>query len=103
MTEYTFALRSLESLKEDGWTIRGAGDQESTIVTDDARQALDYVASIEHGAIRIQHRDHGSANLSLLFQGGDPEDVIYDFQAATSQALEHIERALNYVHVQGGH
>lgn len=99
MTEYSYALQGLRNLEEYGWVIRAAGDQESTIVTDDARQALDYVQAIEHGAIRLAHPVHGSAALSLLFQGGEACDVIYDIHARTPEALEIVSAATDL----GGH
>lgn len=99
MTEYTYALRGLANLQAGGWVIREAGDPEGTISTDDARTALDWVRSIEHGAIRLQHPMYGVAVLSLLFQGGEPEEVIYDIHARTDEALEIVSAATDL----GGH
>lgn len=96
MTERTYAVRTLSALVGSGWSIVAVDDggDEPMRDTFTPTTAVDAVRAVEQGAIIIRHPEHGRAILFLLFQGGEPEEVIYDASAKTPEALEALDRFL---------
>lgn len=95
-TERTYALRALAALRSEGWRlveVDAYGDDEPRPVETDA-EAVEAVEAVEMGAVTLAHPDHGAATLRLLFQGGEPEEVIYDYSARDLDALDLIDSTL---------
>lgn len=97
-TERAYAVAVVEELQEAGFTIRAAWDGgDDPITTLDgrlpltARQAVDVVRAVEHGAVELDHPEHGRVTLSMLFQNGAPDEVIYDYSAKDSETLAMLE------------
>lgn len=101
MTERTFAIRALSRLSRAGWHILGVDDGEGM----ERRMfsptsAVDRIEAVEHGYVRVVHEKLGAATVCLLFQGGEPDEVVYDFQAATDEAITAVD-SLIFSHQEG--
>lgn len=94
MTERTFAVRFLKSLERQGWCIFAMSEHGTIVGGRTPTRAVEGVMAVEQGAIRVVHPTHGSATLHLLFQGGEPEEVIYDISASTIPTFDIIDQAL---------
>jgi sugar/nucleoside kinase (ribokinase family) len=94
-TERTYAIRALAALRSEGWRlieVYDGGLQPRPVETD--AEAVEAVEAVEMGAISLTHPNHGAATLHLLFQNGEPEEVIYDYTAQNLDALVAIDNAL---------
>ncbi len=94
-TERTYALRALAALRSDGWRLAevyDGGIRPRPVKTD--AEAVEAVEAVEMGAISLTHPNYGTATLRLLFQNGEPEEVIYDYTARDLDALDAIDNAL---------
>ena len=88
-TERTYALRALAALRSGGWRlveVDDGADEPRPVKTD--AEAVEAVEAVEKGAVTLAHPDHGAATLHLLFQGGEPEEVIYDYSARDLDAID---------------
>jgi hypothetical protein len=101
-TERTYAIRALVALRSEGWQMTAALDAEGDALRyEDAgvgetwpTAAVDWIEAAEHGRVILQHPTHGAGSVALLFQDGEPEEVIYDASARTTEALDAIDNAL---------
>jgi len=97
-TERTYALRALAALRSDGWRLAevyDGGIRPRPVKT--GAEAVEAVEAVEMGAISLTHPNYGTATLRLLFQNGEPEEVIYDYTALDLDALDAIDNALAYL------
>lgn len=98
-TERTYAIRALAALRSEGWRlveVEAYGDDEPWPVVTDA-EAVKAIEAVETGAVILAHPEHGAATLHLLFQNGEPEEVVYDYTAQSLDALVAIDNALAYL------
>lgn len=94
MTERTYAVRALKALERQGWCIFGTSESGAIVGGRTATRAVEDVMAVEMGAIVVIHPTHGRATLHLLFQNGEPEEVIYDVSAKTTEVLDLIDRTI---------
>lgn len=100
-TECTYALRALAALEAHGWQVAAVdnGGNELLKITGPTPvmrhlTAIVAIEAVEQGAVIMHHPVKGSATLCLLFQNGEPEEVIYDTRASSEDALDAVEDAL---------
>lgn len=91
MTERTYAINAILNLQDAGWTLTRASDGEERITPTSATAAVEHVMATEHGAVRLVKGEH-RVTLSMLFQGGDGEDCIYDY--SSNADLDEIARII---------
>jgi hypothetical protein len=97
-TERSYAIGALHYLMAHGWELAAASDGEERIKPTSATAAVAHVMATEHGAVKLV-RGEDYVTLSLLFQGGEPDEVIYDYSAKTDETLEEISASLRALEV----
>lgn len=98
MMQRKFAIRSIEALQREGWALVYAWDGGEKLTADlTPARAVDWVEGAEMGSVRMKHPTHGAVSLHLLFQHGEPEDVIYDMSASSDETLNEADRVLSAV------
>lgn len=94
MTEHDYAVAALTALQDAGWSVTGADNGEESIQPDSVLAAVEHVEACEVGSVTMTHATHGRATFGLLFQAGEPEEVIYDYSYKTDESGAAIEAVL---------
>jgi hypothetical protein len=78
-TEREYAVKAFKALEDAGWVLTSADNGEEEIYPSVVAVAVEHVQACEMGSVTFIHPMHGSATFCLLFQGGEPNEVIYDY------------------------
>lgn len=98
MTEYDYATTALTALQDAGWSLTRADNGEESIRPETVQAAVEHVQACELGSVSMQHATLGRATFGLLFQAGQPEEVIYDYSYQTDESGAAIEAVLARLH-----
>lgn len=94
-TEHSYATGAIRALSRIGFTIDYATDGEERVRAPlSATAAVDHVRGTDHGAVVLVHPTLGRLTLCLLFQNGEPEEVIYDMSAQEHATLDVVDAIL---------
>ena len=97
-TERAYAVAVVSKLLGEGFTIKATWDgEEYTKAPLTPRQAVDAVEAVEHGIVILDHQELGRVKLSLLFQGGEPLEVICDYSAKDDATLDLVAQYIEEV------
>jgi hypothetical protein len=97
-TERGYAVKAFRALALAGWVLETADNGEEEIRPTSVTAAVEHVEACEECSITMTHPEHGSATFCLLFQGGEPNEVIYDYWFKTGaenvidQILDSLEK-----------
>lgn len=94
-TEHAAATGAIRNLQRAGFEIASAYDGGERLRGPmSASAAVDFVQAAEEGSVTMAHPEHGRVTLSILFQGGAPEEVVYDYSAKDSATLDLVANLL---------
>ena len=95
-TEHAAATGTIYNLQRAGFEIASAYDGGERLRGPmSASAAVDFVRAAEEGSVTMVHPDHGRVTLSMLFQGGNPEEVVCDYSAKDSATLDLVANLLD--------